>query len=163
MKINFRKIVKASIAGLLAGLSFMVIIPAFLVFLNISFNYFQLENSILFYTGVFFIIVPAIHFWYCTGLFSFFGNGTPAPIEPPEKLVVEGIYKYTRNPMYLCYFLIILGEFLVLGYILLLYYFFFIVVFINIYIIFFEEPVLEKRFKEDYNNYKDRVPRWFLK
>ena len=163
MKINFRKIVKASIAGLLAGLSFMVIIPAFLVFLNISFNYFQLENSILFYTGVFFIIVPAIYFWYCTGLFSFFGNGTPAPIEPPEKLVVEGIYKYTRNPMYLCYFLIILGEFLVLGYILLLYYFFFIVVFINIYIIFFEEPVLEKRFKEDYNNYKDRVPRWFLK
>ena len=163
MKINLVKIIKASIAGFLAGLSFMVIIPAFLVFLNITLNYSQIENNILFYVGISFIIFPAMYFWYCTVLFSFFGNGTPAPIEPPEKLVVEGIYKYTRNPMYLCYFLIILGEFLVLGYILLLYYFFFIILFVNIYVIFFEEPVLEKRFEGDYIKYRESTPRWFLK
>jgi len=163
MKISYKKIIKASIAGLLAGLTFMIIIPAFLVFLNISFDFVQFKNIYLFYLGIFIIIFPAIYFWYCTGLFSVFGNGTPAPIEPPEKLVIKGVYKYTRNPMYLCYFLIILGEFFVLGYILLLYYFVFIVAFINIYLIYFEEPVLHKRFGGEYEEYIKNTPRWFIK
>ena len=163
MRINLAKIVKASIAGLVAGSFFMIIMPALLIIINISNDFFVLNNLVLFYLGLFFVVSSSLYFWYCTGLFSIFGRGTPAPIEPPQELVFEGIYKYSRNPMYLCYFLVILGEFFVLGYILLLYYFLFIIAFINIYVIFFEEPVLMKRFGLVYAEYKQKVPRWFLK
>lgn len=159
---NIKIILKAIVAGLAAGSFFMVIFPAFLIYINISNNLFVFENSILFYIGLFLIFFPSIYFWYCTSLFSKFGKGTPAPIEPPKNLVVEGVYKYSRNPMYLCYFSIILGGFFMLGFILLLYYFIFIVLLVNIYVIFFEEPKLVERFGEEYLNYKKRVPRWFL-
>ncbi|MDA3840143.1 MAG: isoprenylcysteine carboxylmethyltransferase family protein [Patescibacteria group bacterium] len=162
MKINFVKILKASIAGLAAGSLFMLIIPAFLVILNISNDFAILKNDILWFMGIVLISASSLYFWYCTGLFSIFGKGTPAPIEPHQNLVSRGIYKHTRNPMYLCYFSIILGEFFVLGYILLLYYFLFIVVFINVYVIFFEEPALMKRFGLIYSTYKQDVPKWIL-
>ncbi len=47
------------------------------------------------------------------GLFILFiGKGTPVPIESPKKLVIRGIYKYTRNPMYVCLLLDLFGYFL---------------------------------------------------
>jgi protein-S-isoprenylcysteine O-methyltransferase Ste14 len=163
MKINLRKIIKASIAGIAAGSFFMIIIPSFLIIINLTYDFFIIKNDILFYLGLLSIIIPIFYFWYCTGLFSIFGSGTPAPIEPPKNLVFEVIYKHSRNPMYLCYFLIILGEFFVLGYVLLFYYFLFIVLFINVYVVYFEEPVLVKRFGNDYLDYKKRIPRWFIR
>jgi len=163
MGMNLGKIIKASIAGLISGLSFMIIIPYLLVIINIANDFPIIRNTVLFYLGLIFISIPAFYFWYCARLFYVFGNGTPAPIEPPEKLVSKGVYSYSRNPMYLCYFFIVLGEFFILGYLSLLFYFFILVVFINIYVIFFEEPVLQKRFGTDYLEYKKKVPRWFLK
>ncbi len=162
MKINLAKIIKASITGLATGSFFILIIPAFLVILNISYNFAVFKNDVLFFVGIVLIVVAFLFFWYCTGLFSILGGGTPAPIEPPERLVTKGVYKYTRNPMYLSYFCIILGEFFVLGYILLFDYFLFIVILINIYVIYFEEPVLVKRFGSAYLEYKQKVSRWIL-
>lgn len=51
----------------------------------------------------------AIYFW-CAWDFTFAGRGTPAPIDPPKELVVRGLYRYVRNPMYVGILSILLGE-----------------------------------------------------
>jgi len=157
---SYGKILKAIIAGLVAGSFFMIILPAFLIILSFYFELTIINKSYFIYLGSSLIILGVITFWYCTGLFAFLGRGTPAPIEPPYKLVAKGFYKYTRNPMYFSYFFIILGEFFLFGHMLLFYYFLFIVFLISVYLIFFEEPGLEKRFGEEYLLYKKKVPRW---
>jgi protein-S-isoprenylcysteine O-methyltransferase Ste14 len=88
------------------------------------------------------------------------GIGTPAPIAPTERLVVGGVYRYVRNPMYLAVSATISGQALLLGQWWLLAYagLFFAVVatFVSAY----EEPTLERRFGSDYEAYRRAVPAW---
>ncbi|VVA44202.1 conserved hypothetical protein [Candidatus Roizmanbacteria bacterium] len=107
-----------------------------------------------------FLFIGAGLFLYCSRLFLIFGKGTPVPVEPPKKLVVSGLYKYTRNPIYIGYFMILQGEFLFFGEFLLLIYFFLAIIGINIYVIFHEEPILKKRFGKSYQEYFKKIPRW---
>ncbi len=74
--------------------------------------------------------------------------------------MIRSIYRYTRNPMYLGYFGIVLGEFFFFGNLLLFFYFLFIVLFVNLYLLFIEEPKLRKRFGSEYEDYIKKVPRW---
>lgn len=93
-------------------------------------------------------------------LFLSRGEGTPAPWDPPQKLVVAGPYRHVRNPMITSILLVLLGEALILqsspiaGWLLM----FFIVN--GIYFPLSEEKGLEKRFGDDYRRYKQNVPRW---
>jgi len=93
-------------------------------------------------------------------LFMKFGNGTPAPWDPPKKLVILGPYRHVRNPMISGALLILLAEALLFQSwpIAVWMLAFFIVN--TIYFRFIEEKGLEKRFGEDYLKYKARVPRW---
>lgn len=93
-------------------------------------------------------------------LFMKFGNGTPAPWDPPKKLVILGPYQHVRNPMISGALLILLAEALLFQSwpIAVWMLAFFIVN--TIYFRFIEEKGLEKRFGEDYLKYKARVPRW---
>jgi len=93
-------------------------------------------------------------------LFMKFGNGTPAPWDPPKKLVIRGPYRHVRNPMLSGALLILLAEALLFQSwpIAVWMLAFFIVN--TIYFRFIEEKGLEKRFGEDYRKYKGRVPRW---
>ncbi len=88
------------------------------------------------------------------------GGGTPAPIAPTERLVVGGLYRYVRNPMYLAVAAIIVGQALALGQLWLLLYaaaFFAVVaVFVRTY----EEPTLERRYGEQFTAYCRAVPAW---
>lgn len=158
-----KAVLKAIAAGAATGLLFLVILPITIIYIN---SYFGLPGFSFWaqeILGVSMMLAGAGMFLYCTGLFAYFGKGTPAPIEPPRKLVVRGIYRHTRNPMYLGYFAVVLGEFFWFGSGLLLVYFLFIVGLINTYLIFWEEPRLRKRFGSDYDKYTNRVPRWFIK
>lgn len=110
--------------------------------------------------GLMMILLGIIDYLYCANLFKVFGKGTPAPPEPPKELVVKGLYRYSRNPIYLGYFLVILGESLFFGQLLLFVYFLLSLVVINIYVICFEERALKKRFGEGYQEYCQKVPRW---
>jgi protein-S-isoprenylcysteine O-methyltransferase Ste14 len=89
------------------------------------------------------------------------GRGTPAPIAPTERLVVGGLYRHVRNPMYLAVGATIVGQALVLGRPLLLAYaaLFGLVVagFVRIY----EEPTLTARYGEQYDEYRRAVPAWW--
>jgi protein-S-isoprenylcysteine O-methyltransferase Ste14 len=93
-------------------------------------------------------------------LFVRHGRGTLAPWDPTGKLVVRGIYKRVRNPMITGVALILVGETLFSGSFYHLAWTLLFVVANAIYIPLSEEPGLEKRFGEDYLEYKRNVPRW---
>ena len=146
--------------GLLIGTTFFILLPYFFILLSIYLFLPIYSFFILKIFGIILILFGLCLFSYCSGLFFIFGKGTPAPIEPPKKLVVEGLYKYTRNPIYIGYFMILLGEFLFFGQFLLLIYFFLTIIGINMYVIFHEEPILKKRFGKSYKEYFKKIPRW---
>lgn len=93
-------------------------------------------------------------------LFVLRGQGTLAPWDSTQKLVVQGIYGHVRNPMISGVFCILLGEAALLQSLHLLYWCILFVILNLIYIPLVEEPRLERRFGEDYRLYKQNVPRW---
>jgi protein-S-isoprenylcysteine O-methyltransferase Ste14 len=93
-------------------------------------------------------------------LFVAVGEGTIAPWDPPQRLVVRGIYRHVRNPMITGLCLVLLGEALLSASLPLLGLFAFGVIINVIYIPLSEEPGLARRFGDDYLNYKRNVPRW---
>ena len=96
-------------------------------------------------------------------LFAKIGRGTLAPWNPTSNLVVEGVYRHVRNPMISGVFAILLGESLTSASIPIFLWFAFFVTINSIYIPFFEEPGLAKRFGADYDQYRKHVPRWIPK
>lgn len=96
-------------------------------------------------------------------LFVTIGRGTPAPWSPPKKLVVQGPYRYTRNPMITAVTWMIGAESLLMGSWPLAAWMLVFAIGNTIYIARVEEPALEKRFGETYRRYKSNVPRWFLR
>jgi protein-S-isoprenylcysteine O-methyltransferase Ste14 len=99
----------------------------------------------------------------CIWDFGWTGHGTPAPIAPPQKLVVVGFYRYVRNPMYVGFFVGWMGLWVVFGrasraaLIVALVAVVIIVSFVQLY----EEPTLRKMFGAEYEEYCRNVPRWF--
>jgi protein-S-isoprenylcysteine O-methyltransferase Ste14 len=108
--------------------------------------------------GMFFCGV-AIYLW-CAWDFASKGLGTPAPIDAPRVLVVKGLYRFTRNPMYVGVLSMILGQALYYlsapiavyaGVVLAAFY---------LFVLLYEEPTLRKLFGAQYDEYCERVPRW---
>ncbi len=103
-----------------------------------------------------------IYLW-CAYDFAAKGRGTPAPIDPPKQLVHSGLYRFTRNPMYVGITLILLGEAIFFSSGVLYFYAAAVFVGFNAFIIFYEEPALRRLFGESYVRYCAEVPRWLLK
>jgi protein-S-isoprenylcysteine O-methyltransferase Ste14 len=104
--------------------------------------------------GLILVIWCNIHF--------FLAKGSPVPLNPPKRLVEEGPYKYTRNPMVTGLFMLLLGAGIYWGS------FFMLFVFTPLFIALnaielkqIEEPELEQRLGEPYVQYKRRVPMFF--
>jgi len=83
-----------------------------------------------------------------------------SPTEAPQKLITSGVLQYTRNPMYLGYFSVVLSEFFLFGHILLLVYLVVLALFVHFMVVYVEEKGLEQKFGYEYVEYKKRVPRW---
>jgi protein-S-isoprenylcysteine O-methyltransferase Ste14 len=88
------------------------------------------------------------------------GLGTPVPIAPPTELVVGGVYRYVRNPMYLALASTVLGQALILGSRRLLLYVTVMAVPVSAFVRFREEPRLARTFGKQYERYCANVPRW---
>ncbi len=88
------------------------------------------------------------------------GIGTPAPIAPTERLVVGGVYRHVRNPMYLAVGATITGQALLLGQWGLLAYAALFFAIVATFVATYEEPTLESRFGPDYEAYRRAVPGW---
>jgi protein-S-isoprenylcysteine O-methyltransferase Ste14 len=91
------------------------------------------------------------------------GRGTPAPYDPPRRLVIAGLYRYVRNPQYIGVFLVVLGEAIWFGNALLFAYAGFLAIAYHLFVRLYEEPTLGRMFGEDYVRYCDAVPRWLPK
>ena len=88
------------------------------------------------------------------------GKGTLAPWSPTRKLIVGGMYAYVRNPMILGVLTVLLGESLLLSSRPILIWAVLFLLINTVYFILLEEPGLEKRFGDEYREYKRNVPRW---
>jgi len=112
------------------------------------------------WAGLFAIAAGTILLGACTWEFARTGRGTLSPIDPPRVLVVNGLYRYVRNPMYLSVTLIVLGEVLLSRSVSLLIYWTVWFVAANLFVMGYEEPTLRRQFGPDYERYARGVRRW---
>jgi protein-S-isoprenylcysteine O-methyltransferase Ste14 len=89
------------------------------------------------------------------------GAGTPAPVAPPAHLVIGGLYRYVRNPMYVAVLAIILGQAMALPSLTLLAYAAIVFLAVAAFVVGYEEPHLRRQFGTEYESYRSAVPRWW--
>lgn len=92
--------------------------------------------------------------------FALKGLGTPAPILPPKHLVLSGLYRYVRNPMYVAVVALIFGQGLLFGSVRVLEYGVAVWAAFFVFVLAYEEPTLKKTFGAEYEEYCAHVPRW---
>lgn len=109
----------------------------------------------------FLLLFGASVYVWCLWDFASYGRGTPAPIDPPRRLVIRGLYRYSRNPMYLGVSSVIFGWALLFQSMRLATYGIVIAVLFHLFVVFYEEPHLRQVFGADYERYCARVGRWF--
>jgi len=97
----------------------------------------------------------------CIVTFVFVGRGTPAPFDPPRRLVVRGPYRLVRNPMYLGAGLAVTGAALFYQSMPLLGYAGLFILATHVFVVMYEEPSLRRNFEGDYDTYCRRVGRWW--
>jgi protein-S-isoprenylcysteine O-methyltransferase Ste14 len=105
------------------------------------------------------LLGAAIYFW-CLWDFATSGGGTPAPIDAPKRLVVRGLYRYVRNPMYLGVLLVIAGWAVFFRSWQILLYGAVVWMFFHLFVLSVEEPMLGRKFGETYLGYSKDVRRW---
>lgn len=131
----------------------------------------KFEIGIFKYLGFVFIALGALFYSWSALTFLIKGEGTPAIWftkqlkyligEEPKKMVSNGLYQVSRNPMYVAVLSFLLGEAILLQSIILSIYFLLVCFIFNITVIFVEEPHLKKKYGKEYEGYLERVPRWF--
>jgi protein-S-isoprenylcysteine O-methyltransferase Ste14 len=99
----------------------------------------------------------------CIFEFARSGRGTLSPVDPPRHLVVRGLYRYVRNPMYLSVTVIILGEALLTRSTSLAVYWAVWFFCVNVFVVAYEEPTLRRQFGASYDAYARQVGRWIPK
>jgi protein-S-isoprenylcysteine O-methyltransferase Ste14 len=92
--------------------------------------------------------------------FALQGLGTPAPVAPPRNLVVTGLYRYVRNPIYVAVVAIILGQAVLMGDWRLIVYGALLWLAFHVFVVAYEEPTLERTFGREYEAFRAAVPRW---
>jgi len=110
--------------------------------------------------GVALVAAGAVVLLHAFARFVMEGVGTPAPVAPPERLVVGGLYRYVRNPMYLAVASTIVGQALILDRPGLLLYAAIFGVAVAAFVHGYEEPTLAERYGDEYDAYRRAVPRW---
>ena len=106
------------------------------------------------------IVLGASVLLRCVWDFFAAGRGTLAPFDPPRKLVVRGLYRFTRNPMYNGVICVLLGEAWLFHSVPLWKYAALVFFLFHVMVMVYEEPTLESQFGESFRRYKRAVPRW---
>jgi protein-S-isoprenylcysteine O-methyltransferase Ste14 len=112
------------------------------------------------YAGLLLLVVGLIVMLRCIIQFALEGMGTLSPADPTKRLVVRGLYQYSRNPMYVGVTMILTGEAILTQSASLWIYLAIVFICFNLFIIFREEPRLRRDFGEEYNVYSRKVRRW---
>lgn len=110
--------------------------------------------------GVLCIAIGAVLLGACIVEFARRGRGTLSPLDPPRELVVRGLYRYVRNPMYLSVLTIVFGEILLTRSAALVIYWMVFFAAANLFVMGYEEPWLRRQFGGSYEQYTRQVGRW---
>jgi protein-S-isoprenylcysteine O-methyltransferase Ste14 len=97
----------------------------------------------------------------CVLTFAVVGKGTPAPFDPPRRIVVRGPYRFVRNPMYIGAGLAVSGAVLYYQSLALLAFVCGFLIVTHLFVVFYEEPTLGRMFGEDYDAYCRTTDRWW--
>lgn len=112
------------------------------------------------WTGFLALIAGACFYFKCAWDFAVTGLGTPAPIDMPRNLVVKGLYRFVRNPMYVGVAWFVVGQAILFGSIPVGIYIACVWLFFHLFVLLQEEPALRRKFGAEYEEYCRRVPRW---
>lgn len=120
----------------------------------------ELPGASWYWAGAVIIALGAGILIWCIYAFAKQGRGTLSPLDPAQHLVVRGLYRYVRNPMYVGVMIILLGETLLFGSLKMLGYAALVFVLFNFFIRLHEEPHLRRQFGHEYEDYCNKVGRW---
>lgn len=110
--------------------------------------------------GAFFAILGWMVLLWCAREFAVRGRGTPNPLDPPRALVVDGLYRFVRNPMYVAVVTSLLGQAAMYRSTAVLWYTAVVATGFHLRVVLVEEPRLIELFDGAYAEYRSRVPRW---
>jgi protein-S-isoprenylcysteine O-methyltransferase Ste14/8-oxo-dGTP pyrophosphatase MutT (NUDIX family) len=150
------RILRTLVFGALAPALALVLIPA----LILSATGTEGEGGVLRLVGLVPLVLGIAILAWCFAGFIVEGEGTPAPYDPPHRLVTGRLYGWMRNPMYAAVTTVVLGEAMFYGSVALLAWAAVVWVLMNFFVILYEEPNLRRRFGAPYEVYLERVPRW---
>ena len=111
-------------------------------------------------TGMAPLVAGFIVLLWCVRDFYVAGKGTLAPWDPPKHLVVIGLYRFVRNPMYVGIMLLLIGWTVIVGSPLLGGYALLIAIAFHLRVVLYEEPRLRSQFPQAWAEYATTVPRW---
>jgi protein-S-isoprenylcysteine O-methyltransferase Ste14 len=110
--------------------------------------------------GLILIALGAAIYLWCAQDFARVGRGTPSPTDPPRELIVRGLYRFVRNPMYIGVLSVLLGEAVLFHSWALLLYSVGFITFFHLFVVLYEEPTLRGKFGSSYERYLSTVSRW---
>ena len=112
-------------------------------------------------TGMIIGSTGAVVALWCIFTFATIGRGTPAPFDPPRRLVIRGPYRFVRNPMYIGAGLALAGAALFYESVSLLAYGGMFLLATHVFVVLYEEPTLRRTFGQEYESYCRQVRRWW--
>ena len=107
------------------------------------------------------IAIGVVMLLWCVRDFYVSGRGTLAPWDPPKRVVIVGLYRFTRNPMYVGILFLLSGWSFLAASPWLAAYGVFLAIAFHLRVLLYEEPVLKKQFGEEWDGYAATVPRWW--
>ena len=110
--------------------------------------------------GIILMVIGALLVLACVAVFIISGKGTPAVFDPPREFVAVGPYAYVRNPLYIGGFILLVGFGLFLSSVSILLLAVILLFLFHLFVVFVEEPTLERTFGKSYKEYKKRINRW---
>lgn len=150
------RFLRTLVFGALAPALVLVLIPALILSATGTGG----EGGVLRLVGLVPLVLGIAILAWCVAGFIVEGEGTPAPYDPPHRLVTGRLYGWMRNPMYGAIVTILLGEAMFYGSVALLLWAVIAWVLMNFFVILYEEPTLRTRFGPAYETYLEHVPRW---
>ena len=154
-----------TLIALLGTLVFLfLILPFFLIWipykiLSLPKHIYLFDIGAFRYFGLVPIVMGVVIYFWCSHSFVFFGKGTPIPFTPTQNLVVTGLYRFVRNPIYIAGSSVLAGEALLFQSKGLFIYFLIMFGIFNVHV-FIEETLLAEKFGATYEQYRKSVPRW---
>jgi protein-S-isoprenylcysteine O-methyltransferase Ste14 len=106
------------------------------------------------------VVLGAAGLLWCIADFARRGRGTLAPVDPPQFVVRSGLYRVTRNPMYVAVLITLVGEAVLFDSVPLTVWTVVVAVTVHLFVVLYEEPTLHRQFGEPYDAYRATVPRW---